>query len=76
LTDFGSGAWRHEVAVETIERVPMVLKFATCIDGHEPVLPRTEVGPATRRVRGVGRHPFDPEAFSVAAINAALQRVR
>jgi len=89
--DFGDD-WQHEVVVETIEAVPLVLKFATCIDGQRACPPEDCGGTSgfetfleavtdptheehVDYVRWVGR-PFDPEAFSVAATNAALQRVR
>ena len=89
--DFGDN-WQHEVVIETIESVPMVLKFATCIDGQRACPPEDCGGTGgfeefveavtdptheeyAEYVDWVGR-PFDPEAFSVAATNAALQRVR
>ncbi len=36
--DFGD-TWGHEVVVESIEPVPLVLKFATCIDGQRACPP-------------------------------------
>jgi hypothetical protein len=89
--DFGDN-WQHEVVVETMEPVPLVLKFAACIDGQRACPPEDCGGTGgfeefveavtdptheehVDYVQWVGR-PFDPEAFSVAAINAALQRVR
>jgi len=89
--DFGDN-WQHEVVIETIEAVPLVLKFATCIDGQRACPPEDCGGTGgfeefieavtdptheehVDYVAWVGR-PFDPEAFSVAATNAALQRVR
>jgi hypothetical protein len=89
--DFGDN-WQHEVVVEAIEPVPLVLKFATCIDGQRACPPEDCGGTGgfeefveavtdptheehVDYVQWVG-HPFDPEAFSVAATNAALQRVR
>jgi hypothetical protein len=89
--DFGDN-WEHEVVIETSERVPLVLKFAACIDGQRACPPEdcggtrgfadlvTAIADPTDEehaeyVDWIGR-PFDPEAFSVAATNAALQRVR
>ncbi|MGH9097976.1 MAG: plasmid pRiA4b ORF-3 family protein [Acidimicrobiales bacterium] len=89
--DFGDN-WRHEVVVESIEPVPLVLKFATCLDGQRACPPEDCGGvggfeefleaisdPGHEEhddyVGWVGR-PFDPGQFSVAAANAALQRVR
>ncbi len=89
--DFGDN-WQHEVVVEAKERVPLVLKFAACIDGERACPPEDCGGTGGFQefveavtdptheehvdyAQWVGR-PFDPEAFSVAATNAALQRVR
>lgn len=89
--DFGDN-WEHEIVVEAIESVPSVLKFAACIDGQRACPPEDCGGIGgfeqfieavtdptheehVEYVQWVG-HPFDPEAFSVAATNAALQRVR
>jgi Plasmid pRiA4b ORF-3-like protein len=89
--DFGDN-WQHEVIIETIESVPLVLKFAACIDGQRACPPEDCGGTGgfedflgavtdpthkdhVNYVQWVGG-PFDPEAFSVAATNAALQRVR
>jgi hypothetical protein len=89
--DFGDN-WQHEVVVEKMESVPLVLKFAACIDGQRACPPEDCGGTGgfeefveavtdptheehVDYVQWVGR-PFDPEAFSVAATNAALQRVR
>lgn len=89
--DFGD-SWDHEVVVEAIEAVPLVLKFAACLGGERACPPEDCGGtggfkvfleaiadPAHEEhddfVEWIG-HPFDPEAFSVAAANAALQRVR
>ena|ERR1700736_1913260 len=89
--DFGDN-WQHEVVVEAMEPVPLVLKFAACIDGQRACPPEDCGGTGgfeefveavtdptheehVDYVQWVGR-PFDPEAFSVAATNAALQRVR
>jgi Plasmid pRiA4b ORF-3-like protein len=89
--DFGDN-WEHEVVVEAMESVPLVLKFATCTDGQRACPPEDCGGTGgfgelveaitdptneehVEYLDWVGR-PFDPEAFSVAATNAALQRVR
>ncbi len=89
--DFGDN-WQHEVVVETIEPVPLVLRFAACIDGQRACPPedcggtggfaefvKAVTDPTHEEhvdyVQWLGRL-FDPEAFSVAATNAALQRVR
>jgi hypothetical protein len=89
--DFGDD-WLHEVVVESVEPVPLILKFATCVDGQRACPPEDcgGVGGFKRLVEALrnpdsseavdyrqwlGR-PFDPEEFSVAATNAALQRVR
>ena len=89
--DFGDN-WQHEVVVETVESVPLVLKFAACIDGQRACPPEDCGGTGgfeefveavtdptheehVDYVEWVGR-PFDPESFSIAATNAALQRVR
>ena len=89
--DFGD-SWRHEVVVESIEPVPLVLKFAVCLDGQRACPPEDCGGvhgyaqlleaiadPDHEEfddyVGWVGGY-FDPEAFDLAAVNAALQRVR
>ncbi|HEX3841766.1 MAG TPA: plasmid pRiA4b ORF-3 family protein [Acidimicrobiales bacterium] len=89
--DFGDG-WDHEVVVETVEEVPQVLKQAICLDGERACPPEDSggVGGYAEFLRAIGDpdHPehrdslawvggtFDPEAFGLAAANAALQRVR
>jgi hypothetical protein len=88
--DFGD-FWRHEVVVESVDPVPMVLKFAVCVDGQRACPPEdcggtigyrdlleTIGGPQKADVSCVdwaGR-PFDPDGFDLSIINAALQRVR
>jgi hypothetical protein len=91
LYDFGDG-WEHEVVVERIEPVLQVLKSAVCIDGEGACPPEDCGGTGGFRelldaitdpthamhdeyLHWIGR-PFDPDRFSVAAANAALQRVR
>ena len=88
--DFGDG-WEHEVVIEDITTAPLGLKFAVCLDGQNACPPEDCGGPPgyedLRRVladpddeyehmvRWVGG-PFNPEAFSVAEANIALQRSR
>jgi hypothetical protein len=89
--DFGD-CWRHEVVVESVEEVPLILKFATCVDGQR-ACPPEDVGGTygfaefleavadpdheehESHLMWVGGS-FDPESFSLASANAALQRVR
>ena len=90
--DFGDN-WQHEVVVETIEPVPLVLEVRRLHRRPAGLSPRglrwdrrlrrsssrRSTDPTHEEhvdyVEWVGR-PFDPEAFTVAATNAALQRVR
>jgi hypothetical protein len=89
--DFGDD-WRHEVVVESVESIPLALKFAVCIDG-EGACPPEDCGgtsgfrqflAAVTDPSHAEHHdyvqwigrPFDPSEFSTAAANAALQRVR
>jgi Plasmid pRiA4b ORF-3-like protein len=89
--DFGD-FWRHEVVVESVEPVPMILKFAVCVDGQRACPPEDCGG--THGYRGLleaigdpsqeapqdcldwAGRPFDPDAFELSIINANLQRVR
>jgi hypothetical protein len=89
--DFGD-SWRHEVVVESFEPVPLILKFAICIDGQRACPPEDCGGTHGYRdfLVAVGdpddeEHgdylawaggPFDPEAFDLVSANAHLQRVR
>jgi hypothetical protein len=89
--DFGDD-WQHEVVVESIEPVPVILKWAVCLDGQRACPPEDcgGAGGFQRFLEAVGHpdhddhdelvewfgRPFDPEGFSVAGANAALQRVR
>ncbi len=89
--DFGD-SWRHEVVVESHESVPLILKFATCIDGQHACPPEDCGGTLGYRdfLEAISdpdheQHadyvdwvgrPFDPEYFDLAVVNAALQRVR
>ncbi len=89
--DFGD-SWRHEVVVESVDLVPLMLKFAICLDGQRACPPEDCGGTGGYEdfleaianpehdehddyVGWIGRY-FDPELFSVAQNNAALQRVR
>ena len=88
--DFG-GRWDHEILVESIEPVLLVLKRAVCLDGERACTPEDVGG-----IRGfeefllVLSDPdheehqhylswsgghFDATLFSAAAANAALQRI-
>jgi hypothetical protein len=89
--DFGDD-WEHEVVVESIEPVPLILKWAVCLDGQRACPPEDcgGTGGFQRFLEAVGHpdhadhdelvrwfgRPFDPEGFTVAGANAALQRVR
>jgi len=89
--DFGD-SWHHEVVIESVTTVPLVLKFAVCLDGQR-ACPPEDVGGVHMysQVLEAIRDPdheehsdymgwiapgFDPEAFDLGAVNAALQRVR
>jgi hypothetical protein len=89
--DFGD-EWRHEVLIESIDVVPHMLKFAICLDGQRACPPEDcgGTGGYEEFLEAIAnpeheRHddfvgwlgfPFDPERFSVAQTNVALQRVR
>jgi hypothetical protein len=89
--DFGDD-WQHEVVVESIEPVPLILKWAVCLDGQRACPPEDcgGTGGFQRFLDAVGQpehadhdelvewfgRPFDPEGFTVAGANAALQRVK
>jgi Plasmid pRiA4b ORF-3-like protein len=89
--DFGDD-WQHEVVVESIEPVPVILKWAVCLDGQRACPPEDcgGTGGFQQFLEAVGQpdhadheelvrwfgRPFDAEVFSVARTNAALQRVR
>ncbi len=88
--DFGDG-WEHEVVVEDITSWPYGLKHAVCVDGERACPPEDVGGPGGYddfvRVLADPSHEdfehfnawsggdFDPEEFSLAARNIALQRV-
>ena len=88
--DFGDG-WEHEVVVEDITSWPYGLKHAVCVDGERACPPEDVGGPGGYddfvRVLADRSHEdfehfnawsggdFDPEEFSLAARNIALQRV-
>lgn len=89
--DFGDG-WNHEIVVESVEDVPQGLKHAVCLDGRRACPPEDSGGVSGygEFLQAIGDpgHPehrdylnwvggtFDAEAFTLAATNAALQRVR
>lgn len=89
--DFGD-SWEHEVVVKRADTIHPVLKFAVCVAGENACPPEDCGGtggyadllealanPAHeehehyRQWAGEG---FNPEAFDLAATNAALQRLR
>lgn len=89
--DFGD-SWEHEVTVENLTFSPSSLKFGVCLDGQNACPPEDVGGvPGYEQFLEAVADPlheehdnylvwvgykFDPEAFDVAAANAALQRVR
>ena len=89
--DFGDG-WEHDVIVEELTWSYFGLKFAVCIDGQNACPPEDVGGPGgySEFLDAIAdpKHEehesylewaggsFDPAEFSVAATNAALQRVR
>lgn len=88
--DFGD-FWRHEIVVESVNPVPLILKFAVCVDGQRACPPEDCGGSGRYRdlLEGIGGsgqrelvdcvdwagRPFDPDAFDLSIVNAALQRV-
>jgi Plasmid pRiA4b ORF-3-like protein len=89
--DFGD-SWQHDVVVEATWTMPTGLKFAVCVDGQNACPPEDCGGPPGYALMlealadpsheehddflGWVGGSFDPEAFDLAAANAALQRVR
>ena len=89
--DFGD-SWDHEVVVEARWTTDLGLKFAVCVDGKQACPPEDCGGapgyaemlqvlndPSEERydeLREWLGGPFDPAAFDLAAVNAALQRLR
>jgi hypothetical protein len=89
--DFGDD-WNHEVVVEDIEMARLGLKHGVCLDGQRSCPPEDVGGPpgyenflAVLADPSDGEHQhfvewsggdFDPERFSVAEANIALQKVR
>ena len=89
--DFGD-SWEHEVVVEDVATAALGLKFAVCVDGQNACPPEDCGGPGGyadllavladpthdeyEHLLGWVGGPFDPEAFSLAETNIALQRVR
>jgi Plasmid pRiA4b ORF-3-like protein len=89
--DFGD-SWEHEVTVEETTWSPLALKHAVCIDGENACPPEDVGGPYGYQqflealadplheehdsyLVWVG-HKFEADAFDLAVVNAALQRVR
>jgi Plasmid pRiA4b ORF-3-like protein len=89
--DFGD-SWEHDVVVEDRLSTESVLKFAVCLDGKNACPPEDSGGPGGYRtmlasladpaddehdsyLQWLGG-PFDPTVFSLAEVNAALQRLR
>ncbi len=89
--DFGDN-WCHEVIIESVSALDLVLKNAVCHEGQR-ACPPEDVGGArmySKVLEAIGdpdyeEHDeylnriapgFHPDAFDLAAINAALQRVR
>jgi hypothetical protein len=89
--DFGDD-WNHEVVVEEVTSWPWGLKHAVCLDGQRACPPEDVGGPPGyadflevladpdheeyEHFMGWSGGSFDPEEFSLAATNIALQRVR
>jgi hypothetical protein len=89
--DFGD-SWHHEVVVESVDAVPTTLKFAVCVDGERACPPEDCGGTSGYRelVEAIGNpsqkeqlgytdwagRAFDPDAFDMSVVNAALQRAR
>lgn len=89
--DFGDG-WEHAVVIEELTWSPFGLKFAVCLDGANACPPddvggsggyeeflraiadRTHEGHKSF-LKWIGGS-FDPTAFELAEVNAALQRIR
>ncbi len=88
--DFGDD-WQHQVVVEDTHTVPFALNFAVCLDGQRSCPPEDCGGPPgyanllgaisdpaheefEEYIEWVGKD-FDPEEFSLATTNAALQRL-
>jgi hypothetical protein len=88
--DFGD-SWEHEVVVERAHTVRTVLQFPVCLEGANACPPEDCGGtggyadllealadpshPEHRQYRQWAGRNFDPAAFDLAAINAALQRL-
>ena len=89
--DFGD-SWNHQIEVEAVEMVPQALKVAVCLVGQRACPPEDCGGVSgfAEFLGAIGdpdhdEHQdslswvggsFDPERFDLAAVNAALQRVR
>lgn len=89
--DFGD-SWEHEVVVEARSTTPVKMSFAKCVDGENACPPEDSGGafgyaamlkavadPSHEDhadyVQWLGED-FDPTAFDVATVNAALQQLR
>ncbi len=89
--DFGDG-WEHEVVIESHARPELGIKYAVCIEGENACPPDDVGGPVgyAEFLRAIAdpNHPehgnslewiggaFDPARFDLAAVNAALQKIR
>jgi hypothetical protein len=89
--DFGD-SWEHEVIVEHASTVRPVLKFAVCTEGTKACPPEDSGGTSGyaellealrdprhaehEEYRTWAGEDFDPARFDLAAVNAALQRLR
>ena len=89
--DFGD-SWEHEVVVERADTIRPVLKFAVCLDGANACPPEDCGGTGGyaelleilanrdhrehKQYRQWAGEDFNPEAFDLAATNAALQHFR
>jgi hypothetical protein len=89
--DFGD-SWEHQVVVEGVSFPPLALRHGVCLEGENACPPEDVGGvPGYEQFVEALADPlheehdnylvwvgykFEPDAFDVAAANAALQRVR
>ncbi len=89
--DFGD-SWDHDIVAEDWLSTKLALKFAICLDGQNACPPEDCGGPGGYEAMlaaiadpGDDEHdsflewpggPFDPAVFSLAEVNASLQRIR
>ncbi len=89
--DFGD-SWRHEVVIEELTSSPFGLKFAVCLDGANACPPDDVGGTGGYEefLRAIADRTheehesylewvggsFDPTAFELVDVNAALQKIR